>query len=151
MQKKMLPAALIKGTAIVLSVLSSLWLPEGLQAAQETTSVAAGSWGGEHIILEVSRAGGEIEFDCAQGKITQSLFMNRAGDFEVAGTFTPQHGGPVRRDENTVATPAHYSGHIEGQTEGQTMTLTVTLDKEKEKLGPFTLVLGSTPRLRKCV
>ena len=147
MQKKMIKATLIQGTVIVLSVLSSLSLPEGMQAAQQTTSVAAGSWGGEHIILQVSRAGGEIEFDCAQGKIAQPLLMNRAGDFEVAGTFTPQHGGPVRRDEITVATPAHYSGHIEGQT----MTLTVTLDKEKEKLGTFTLVLGSTPRLRKCV
>ena len=151
MQNKMLPATLLKGTVFVLSVLSSLSLPEGMQAAQQTTSVTAGSWGGEHIILQVSRGGGEIEFDCAQGKITQPLLMNRAGDFEVAGTFTPQHGGPVRRDENTVATPAHYSGHIEGQADGQTMTLTVTLDKEKEKLGTFTLVLGSTPRLRKCV
>jgi hypothetical protein len=106
--------------------------------------VPAGTWGGEHITLAVSETGAQAEFDCAHGKITQPMALDKRGDFDVAGNFTPEHGGPVRRDETAASYPAHYSGHVEGDT----MTLTIVL--EKEKLGPFTLTHGSRPLLRKC-
>lgn len=112
--------------------------------AENTKSVAAGTWGGEHIILEVSQKSAEAEFDCAHGQITQPIALDKHGDFDVAGTFTPEHGGPVQRDEVPASAPARYSGHVEGNT----MTLTIVL--EKEKLGPFTLTHGNQPLLRKC-
>jgi hypothetical protein len=70
--------------------------------------------------------------------------LDKHGDFDVAGTLTPEHGGPVRRDENVPAAPARYSGHFDGNT----MSLTVTLGKEK--MGSFTLTRGSLPNLTKC-
>jgi hypothetical protein len=107
-------------------------------------TVTTGTWGGEHIILEVSEKGTEAEFDCAHGEITQPMVLDKNGDFDVAGTFTPEHGGPVLRDEAPSTAPARYSGHVEGKT----MKLTITL--EKETAGSFTLTYDSRPMLRKC-
>jgi len=115
-----------------------------MHAAPNASSVAPGIWGGEHIILEVSGKGAEAEFDCAHGQVTQRITLDRHGDFDVAGTFTAEHGGPVLRDENSRSTPARYSGHVDGDT----MSLAVTVGKEK--VGIFTLTQGSHPMLRKC-
>ena len=115
-----------------------------MNAAPGATAVATGAWGGEHIILEVAEKGAEVEFDCARGQVTQPIRLDKHGDFDVAGTFTSEHGGPVRRDESAQVSPARYSGHVDGQT----MSLTVTLGKEK--VGIFTLTRGSRPNLTKC-
>jgi hypothetical protein len=103
-----------------------------------------GTWGGEHITLEVSEKGAEVELDCAHGQVAQPIALDKRGDFEVAGTFTPEHGGPVLRDEKVSDRPAHYAGHVEGGT----MTLTVVLGTEK--VGSFTLTRGSTGKVTKC-
>jgi len=113
--------------------------------AQNGKSVAAGTWGGEHMILEVSGKGADAEFDCAHGKITEPLTLDKQGHFDVAGTFAPEHGGPIRRDEPDTSAPARYTGHVEGET----MSLTITVGKD-ETVGPFTLTRGSQPMLRKC-
>jgi hypothetical protein len=117
---------------------------KGSRPAVDGNAVAVGTWGGEHVILEVSGKGAAAEFDCAHGQITQPMALDQHGDFDVVGTFTPEHGGPVGRDEDTPPAQARYSGHIDGDA----MSLTVTLGKEK--LGPFTLTRGSRPNLRKC-
>jgi hypothetical protein len=129
---------------IVLLALSSVLLRADAQAAPDDSAVAPGTWGGDHIILEVSEKGAAAAFDCAHGQITQPIMPDKHGDFDVAGTFTPEHGGPVRRDETAPDLPARYSGHIDGRT----MRLTVTLAKEDFKV--FTLTRGSLPNLRKC-
>jgi hypothetical protein len=121
----------------------SVWL-RAASGRAEAHSVATGTWGGENIILEVSHKGAQAEFDCAHGQITHPMVLNKRGDFEVAGSYTREHGGPVLRDEVAKPSPARYSGHVGGNS----MTLTVTL--EKEKLGPFTLTHGQHPMLRKC-
>ncbi|MBC7928962.1 MAG: hypothetical protein H7Z38_00150, partial [Rubrivivax sp.] len=41
---------------------------------------------------------------------------------------------------------ARYTGNISGGK----MTLTVTLDGTEQTLGPFSLVHGALPQLRKC-
>jgi hypothetical protein len=115
-----------------------------MQAAPDARSIATGTWGEEHITLEVSEKGAEVDFDCAHGQVPQPITLDKNGDFDVAGTFTHEHGGPVRRDENPADVPARYSGHVDGHT----MTLTVTFGKEK--LGAFTLAHGSLTNLRKC-
>jgi hypothetical protein len=135
---------LIKHLLIVPLAFSSILLHPAAQAALDPGAVATGAWGGEHIVLEVSEKGAEAEFDCARGQVTQPLMLDKHGDFNVGGTFTPEHAGPVRRDESVADVPAHYSGHVEGHT----MNLTVTLGKEK--LGSFALTRGSLPNLRKC-
>jgi len=144
MPKGPIRSPLIGCLPIVLLALSSVLLPAGAQAAPDGSAVASGAWGGEHIVLEVSERGAEAEFDCAHGQVTQPMMLDKHGDFDVAGTFTPEHGGPVRREENVTAAPARYSGHVDGHT----MSLTVTLGQEK--VGSFTLIRGALPNLTKC-
>jgi hypothetical protein len=135
---------LIECLLILLLAFSSVLLPQAVHAAPDGSAVASGAWGGEHIILEVSEKGAEAEFDCAHGQVTQPMMLDKHGDFNVVGTFTPEHGGPVRREENVTAAPARYSGHVDGHT----MSLTVTLGQEK--VGSFTLTRGALPNLTKC-
>ncbi len=144
MPRGMTLSTLTKGLLLVGLALPSVLLQAGTQAAPNAGAVTTGAWGGEHIILEVSEKGAEVEFDCARGQVAQPLTLDKHGDFDVAGTFTLEHGGPVRRDENAQAAPARYSGHVDGQT----MSLTVTLGKEK--VGIFTLTRGSRANLTKC-
>jgi hypothetical protein len=144
MPKGPIRSTLIGCLLIVLLALSSVLLPLGAQAAPDGRALATGAWGGEHIILEVLEKGAEAEFDCAHGQVTQPIMLDKHGDFDVAGTFTREHGGPVHRDENVSADPARYSGHVDGHT----MSLTVT--RGKEKVGSFTLIRGSLPNLTKC-
>jgi hypothetical protein len=112
--------------------------------AKNTRALPAGIWGGEHILFQVSVKGAEIEFDCARGQIAQPLRPDAHGNFVVSGTFTPEHGGPVRGDEEVSATQATYSGHVVGDA----MRLTVT--RKGEKVGSFSLTRGRQPNLRKC-
>ena len=134
----------VRRSLIALFGLSGVLLQPGARAAPDASAVATGAWGGEHIVLKVSEKGSDLEFDCARGQVTQPITLDKHGDFDVAGTFTPEHGGPVRRDENTPSASARYSGHVDGDT----MSLTVTLGAEK--VGTYTLVRGSRPRLTKC-
>jgi hypothetical protein len=129
--------------AALVCAASGVWLyAAGMRP--DAKAVASGTWGGEHVLLQVSDKGAEVEFDCAHGQITQPMALNEHGDFDIAGTFTAEHGGPVRRDETSSANPARYSGHVNGDT----LSLTVTL--EKDTLGPFTLTRDNRPILKKC-
>lgn len=112
---------------------------------KNTHTFGPSTWGGEHVMLSTSSTGATLEFDCATGQITQPIVVDKKGNFDVAGTFTPQHGGPVRKDESTPTHPAHYSGHVEGDT----MTLKVIRDQQE--IGTFTLTRGAQPKLMKCL
>src|SRR5260370_38590292 len=135
---------LIRRSLIAVFALSGVLCQVGARAAPDASAVATGAWGGEHIVLKVSEKGADVEFDCAHGQVTQLITLDKHGDFDAGGTFTPEHGVPVRRDENTPSASARYSGHFDGDT----MSLTVTLGTEKG--GTYTPVRGSRPRLTKC-
>lgn len=47
-----------------------------------------GTWGGEHIAMEVTDAGATIEYDCAHGRITEKIAPNPEGKFETKGVHT---------------------------------------------------------------
>lgn len=123
---------------------SSLLLQASMQAPSNTNAVAKGPWADERIVEDVSERGANEESDCAHGQITESITLDRRGDFDVVGTFTPKHGGPVGRDENVPPVAVRYSGHVDRDT----MSLAVARDKEK--LGAFVLTRGSRPNLRRC-
>lgn len=106
--------------------------------------VVTGAWGGQHASLNVSDKGAKLEFDCAHGEITKPIKPDSHGRFNVPGTFTMEHGGPVMRDEKPDSSPARYSGQVKGDT----MTLTVT--RGREKLGTYALKRGEAPKLMKC-
>jgi hypothetical protein len=108
--------------------------------------LAAGVWGGEHIRAEVTEGGAQIEFDCAHGAIEQAIVLNSKGGFDVPGKFAPQHGGPVRDDEESKAISVHYVGTIRGSE----LSLTITNAGTKESIGEYTLTHGSEGRVMKC-
>jgi hypothetical protein len=119
-------------------------LHAGGRAAPGAGFLAAGTWGSEHLILEVSKKGAEAEFECAHGQVTQPIRLDGHGDFDVPGTFTAEHGGPVIRNETARPAAARYSGHVDGDA----MSLTVTIGGER--MGVFAVSRGSHPMLRKC-
>jgi hypothetical protein len=109
--------------------------------------IALGVWGGEHVNLVVTNAGGALEYDCAHGTIDQPLVTDSSGRFELAGTHTREHGGPIRSGEKPDKHPARYAG----TTDGQTMALTVTLTDSAAPVGTFTLTRGRIGRILKCL
>jgi hypothetical protein len=110
-------------------------------------SLAAGQaelWGGDHVKLEMTRTGAQVEFDCAHGTIEAPLKPDAKGAFRAKGTFTPERGGPVRDDAVPPKVKATYSGTIKGDA----MTLKVAI--EGEDATEYTLVRGQEPNLMKC-
>lgn len=116
-------------------------------AAPPERQALTGSWGGAHIGLTLTTEGGQVEYDCAHGTIKGPIVPDRAGRFDVPGTHTAEHGGPVREGEEGAGRPARYQGKVAGKR----MTLTVTLTDSDEKVGTFTLTRDAAPRLTKCL
>jgi len=110
-------------------------------------TIPLGAWGGDHVGLLLTGTGGTLEYDCAHGTIDQPFVIDSAGRFQLAGTHTREHGGPIRRDEKPDKHPARYTGSVNGDR----MTLTVTLTDTNEALGTFTLTRGRMARVFKCV
>jgi len=108
--------------------------------------LATGVWGGDHIRAEVTERGAQIEFDCAHGAIDQTIVLNSKGGFDFPGKFTPEHGGPVRDDEENKGISVHYIGTIRGSE----LSLTITNADTKESIGDYTLTHGSDGRVMKC-
>jgi hypothetical protein len=134
---------LIRASLIAALVSCTFFQGSGFPTAADPKTLV-GAWGGEHVVLQASSDGATLEFDCAHGEIKQPIVPDENGNFDVAGTYSAEHPGPVLRDEEQSAASARYSGHVEGDT----MTLKVI--REKEDLGTFTLTRNAQPVLRKC-
>jgi len=115
--------------------------------AQGGRGIGEGVWGGNHVRMEVSGNGATLEFDCAHGKVSEPLTLDRLGRFQAKGTFTREHGGPIRENEKAATQPAKYSGSIKDKT----MMLSVTLTNSSESVGTFSLRQGSQGELVKCL
>jgi hypothetical protein len=102
-----------------------------------------GPWGGDQVALEVAAAGAVLEFECAEGKITESFKLDDRGDFDLPGTFIAQGPGPSR-DGDSSASPARYKGQVRGDT------MTLTVFRGDQQLGPYTLTRDRRPILKKC-
>ena len=109
--------------------------------------IEVGAWGGDHVSLLVAAPGGTLEYDCAHGTIDQPFLADSSGRFDLAGTHSREHGGPIRIGEKEDKRPARYTG----MTDGRTMTLTVTLTGSNERIGTFNLTLGQIGRIVKCL
>ncbi len=104
------------------------------------------TWGGMHVTMEVSAEGATLQFDCAQGAILQPIRPNAKGEFSVSGTYTPEHGGPVQKDNPSRDLPAIYKGAIAGDT----MHLEIVLSDKNQQPEPFILTRGKTGRVVRC-
>ncbi len=142
--------------AVVVPLLcGAMWLgcagQEGrsaVSAAQQGESLTPGSWGGEHVRMEVTETGATIESDCAHGTIDHAITTEAGGRFKAKGSYVRERGGPEREEEREGrGTPVVYTG----RTDGKTMTLSVRLSATNEEVGSFTLTLGRKVRLTKCM
>jgi hypothetical protein len=105
-----------------------------------------GIWGGKHISLEVSEQGAKIEYDCANGTIDKKIILDKNHRFNVLGTHTEEHGGPLR--ENNA--PNSYPARFVGQIKGKQMTLTIKRKDNNKVIGTFKLIHGGESFLVKC-
>jgi hypothetical protein len=87
-----------------------------------------------------------VEFDCAQGVILTPIKPDANGNFSVAGTYTPQRGGPIMKDNTPRDLPATYKGTVRGDT----MHLQVLLQNKDQQPPEFTLTRGQAGRVMKC-
>jgi hypothetical protein len=116
-----------------------------VSAKLKKRALATGLWGGEHISLEVSGKGATIEYDCAHATIDRAIVLDGKGHFNVSGRQFPEHGGPVR-EEDEAGYPATFSGEVKGNS----LTLKVKNSSTREDLGTFTLQRGAQARIFKC-
>ena len=110
-------------------------------------SVATGTWGGDHIAMEATDKGAQVEFDCAHGSIDEPLTLDDDGRFDAKGLYAAESPGPQREDQNRQGRPARYTGRVQGRT----MTLTISLAESGETVGPFTLTRDRTSKITKCL
>ena len=119
----------------------------GAPMAADQPIVAPGSWGGDHIRVDVTPAGAMIEYDCAHGTMDEPLSLDRSGRLSAAGTHTFEHGGPIRVDEPPNRHPARYDGRLVADR----LQLTVTVTDTRQVIGDFTATFGAASRLLKCL
>jgi hypothetical protein len=112
----------------------------------ETGLLPRSEWGGEHIRLSVGDTIADVEFDCAHGTVRLPIMLSE-GHFSASGSFTQEHGGPVRDGELFPPHAARYSGRVIGGR----MMLTVTLTDEKRAIGTFDLQRGKDASVFKCL
>jgi hypothetical protein len=106
-----------------------------------------GTWGGEHIQMDVSAAGADLQFDCANGHIDAPLTIDRAGGFHWKGTYRREHGAAVDAASDRPEQMS-YSGKVASKK----MTLRVEwATGGTTTLGPYTLMLGDAGHIAKCM
>ena len=111
------------------------------------SSDVKGTWGGTGIAMEVTDSGAEINYDCANGTITEKIAPDAQGNFVAHGRHVREHPGPIRQGEDRSGQPATYHGSIEGDT----MTLAVTVANSDQTIGPFKLTRGKSGRIHRCL
>jgi len=131
---------LIAGLVIIVFVTASFAKPRRLQ------KMPPGAWGAPHINLNVTATSADVEFDCAHGKINGPLTLDSRGRFNLSGSYTREHGGPIREDIKAIDQPVRYSGSITGAS----MRLKITLVGSNEVIGTYALERGGPGRVFKC-
>lgn len=109
--------------------------------------IVIGTWGGEHVQLELEETGGTLDYDCAYGTIDAGWTLSEDGEFEGSGEHIIEHGGPVRDGEVLPVRPASYTGTVKDDR----MSLTVTLSDSAQVVGTFELVYGSDGQIVRCL
>jgi hypothetical protein len=105
---------------------------------------SAGAWGATGIALEVTDSGGTIEYDCANGSITEPLVLDADGRFDAKGFHVPRHPGPTRDDDESKGMPVRYTGQVQGDT------MTLTVRPQGGGTRRFWSSRGETGRIRRC-
>ena len=120
----------------------------GSGAAGDPPRVREGTWGGNHVSMEVAGNAATLDFDCAHGSIQGPLTVDSEGRFEWRGAYVREHGGPIRRgEESAPGEPARYQGKLDGDT----MVFEILLTESGKSAGTFTIDFGKAGRVHKCL
>jgi len=111
----------------------------------EAPDDSSARWGGPQVILQRTAQGATLQFDCAHAVIQQPITPDAKGDFTASGTYTPERGGPARKDSPPKDLPATFRGNITGDT----MQLEITFSGDQSPL-QFTLTQGKMSKLIRC-
>lgn len=114
--------------------------------AQQVPAGSPEVWGGPHVSLVMSSENATFEFDCAQGVIATPIQPDSKGNFSATGTYTPQRGGPISKNNPPQDLPATYRGTIRGNT----MHLEILLPDKNQQPPAMTLTKGQAGRVMKC-
>jgi hypothetical protein len=113
---------------------------------KEVAQVPTGTWGGDHIILEVTENGAEADFACARGAVEERLILDGNRRFDAKGSYVQESPGQRREEQPARSRPARYAGRVQGPM----MFLTITLTDNGQTIGTFSLTKDRTPRITKC-
>ena len=105
----------------------------------------AGSFGGDHVALQLSPQGGTLKFDCASGTVGP-ITPRGGGNFAASGTFSPGHGGPDRVGEVIVPRAVLFTGQIDGVSLSMTGKLS-----DGSMIGPFIMIRDAPPTIYRCL
>jgi hypothetical protein len=117
----------------------------GCATVPAASAPLTGDWGGAHLALHLTEAGGTLDYDCAQGTVGP-IVPGPNGSFTAQGTHTAGHGGPVRQGEVLPVMTARYDGFVRGDR----MTIRAITSSEFA-LGPFELRRSAQPQLTRCL
>lgn len=104
-----------------------------------------GLYGGEHSSLRVMGNGATITLECADGKITEPVFVDENGNFVAKGTLTGRRG-PRELPTRDI----RVDGHVENGVVVYTITAINTETHTEEVFGPFTVVYNRQPSFERC-
>lgn len=108
-----------------------------------TKRLPVGVWGGEHIRMEVSRGGAEIEFDCARGQIPKPLVLDRNHSFQQKGIYKAETPAPAK------AGGPRWNATYSGRLTGTSLHLEVSISGV-QGVRAFDLDYGQEGSLSKC-
>ena len=97
--------------------------------------------------MTVASSSAHIELDCAHADVPTTLRTDARGEFNAAGTFVREHGGPIRVGELPDAHPATFAGSVTATS----MVVTIHLTDSNDSVGTFSLWRGATGRVVKCL
>lgn len=117
------------------------------RAGDGSSQTVTGQWGGRHVGLVLDATGGNLEYDCASGRIEGPLSIDRLGRFSALGHHTPAEGGPERQGHVPPRLPAVYSGRVSGDA----MTLLVRVPSAGLEIGPLSLRRNAEPIILRCL
>jgi len=127
-------------------VVATLFLSTSWSAAEAKAPYLAGIWGGPHVAVAFQGGMAEVQFDCASGSIDMLVYPAKDGSFSAKGVYHAGSPGPVRVGQIFVSQEATYSGSVVKEQ----MTLNVELE-DGTLVGPFNLIQGAAPQIRRCV
>lgn len=119
-----------------------------------SSTLAVGTWGGNHAIMGVTAGGVHIEFDCAHAEIAGPISISN-GRIDVMGTYFQEHGGPTYAGDDQNGVPAHFTGTITGNIVTLTVAIppgpTANAGSVNTTFGPYTMTLGVRGIVVKCL